>query len=101
MTELGEKQDAVVLRVLVAGEKAGGKVGYEYNMVTIRNRQGGVTAMARATAYTISTVTQMIGNGLIDKRGAYPPELIVPGQKYIDEMAKKGVEISETVHRSA
>jgi len=101
ITELGDKQDAVVLRVMVSGVKAGEEVTYEYNMVTIKDQETGVTAMARATAYTISVVAQMIGKGIIDKRGAYPPEMIVPGEEYIAEMAKRGVEIKETIHRSA
>lgn len=101
ITELGDKQDAVVLRVLVSGVKAGEEISYEYNMVTVKEPETGVTAMARATAYTISVVAQMIGKGMIDKRGAYPPEMIVPGEEYIAEMAKRGVDIKETIHRSA
>ena len=101
ITELGDKQDAVVLRVLVSGLKKGEEMGYEYNMVTVKDSKTGVTAMARATAYTISVVAQMIGKGIIDKRGAYPPEMIVPGNEYIAEMAKRSVDIKETVHHSA
>ncbi|TWT08552.1 saccharopine dehydrogenase [Planococcus sp. CPCC 101016] len=101
ITELGDKQDAVVLRVLVSGVKENEEISYEYNMVTVKDAETGVTAMARATAYTISVVAQMIGKGIIDRRGAYPPEMIVPGDEYIAEMAKRGVGIKETVHRSA
>ncbi|MGH2316820.1 saccharopine dehydrogenase family protein [Planococcus sp. SE5232] len=101
ITALGDKQDAVVLRVMVSGVKAGEDISYEYNMVTVKDPDTGVTAMARATAYTISVVAQMIGKGIIDKAGAYPPEMVVPGDEYIAEMAKRGVEIKETVHRSA
>lgn len=101
ITELGDKQDAVVLRVSVSGQKGEEDIRYEYNMITVKNPETGVTAMARATAYTISVVAQMIGSGIIDKRGSYPPELIVPGDQYIKEMAKRGVEIKETVHRSS
>ncbi|ANU27370.1 saccharopine dehydrogenase family protein [Planococcus versutus] len=100
ITELGEKQDAVVLRVIVSGVKDDEEITYEYNMVTVKDQETGVTAMARATAYTISVVAQMIGKGIIDKRGAYPPEMIVPGKEYIAEMAKRGVEIKESVRRS-
>lgn len=100
LTALGEKQDAVLLRVMVSGTKNGEGLTYEYNLITLRE-DGGVTAMARATAYTISVVAQMIGSGIISKRGSYPPELIVPGDVYIKEMGKRGVEIKETVHRSA
>lgn len=101
ITALGDKQDAVVLRVMVSGVKAGEDISYEYNMATVKDPDTGVTAMARATAYTISVVAQMIGKGIIDKAGAYPPEMVVPGDEYIAEMAKRGVEIKETVHRSA
>lgn len=101
ITALGDKQDAVVLRVTVSGVKAGEEISFEYNMVTLKDLDTGVTAMARATAYTISVVAQMIGKGIIDKPGSYPPEMIVPGEEYIAEMAKRGVEIKETIHRSA
>lgn len=101
ITELGDKQDAVVLKVSVSGRKGEEDIQYEYNMVTVKDTETGVTAMARATAYTISVVAQMIASGIIDKRGSYPPELIVPGDEYIKEMAKRGVEIKETVHRSS
>jgi lysine 6-dehydrogenase len=100
ITELGDKRDAVLLRVLVSGTNGEDGLTYEYNMITVKDIETGVTAMARATAYTVSVVAQMIGSGIIKKRGAYPPELIVPGDKYVKEMAERGVEIKETVHRS-
>ncbi|CAM5602116.1 Saccharopine dehydrogenase OS=Lysinibacillus sphaericus OX=1421 GN=LS41612_20775 PE=4 SV=1 [Lysinibacillus sphaericus] len=59
------------------------------------------TAMARATANTISVVAQMIGDGAITERGVFAPETIVPGETYIKEMAKRGVVIKETSHKSA
>src|SRR5690606_26078464 len=97
IVELGEKDDAVLLRVIVSGDKAGEKTTYEYEMTTFKDREHQVTAMARATANTISVVAQMIASGQIDKRGVYPPEQIVPGDVYIKEMAKRGVNIIETV----
>ena len=93
---LGEKQDAVLLRVIVSGLKNGEEVTYEYELVTKKDMDHQVTAMARATANTISVVAQMIGNGEITKRGVYPPEQIVPGDAYIEEMKKRGVHIIET-----
>lgn len=97
IVELGEKDDAVLLRVIVSGLKAGETTTYEYEMTTFKDRKHQVTAMARATANTISVVAQMIASGQIDKRGVYPPEQIVPGDDYIKEMAKRGVNIIETV----
>ncbi|MFS0690110.1 saccharopine dehydrogenase C-terminal domain-containing protein [Sporosarcina sp. 179-K 8C2 HS] len=94
---LGDKSDAVLLRVIVSGEAHGVPATYEYNMVTKKDLTVNETAMARATANTISIVAQMIGNGTITKRGVHPPENIVPGAEYIEEMKKRGVVIEETV----
>lgn len=99
ITALGDKQDAVVMRVVVSGSRMEEEMAYVYDMVALRDAAG-VTAMAQATAFTVSVVAQMIGNKTINERGAYPPELIVPGEEYIAEMAKRGVEIKETVHYS-
>jgi lysine 6-dehydrogenase len=94
---LGEKSDAVLLRVIISGEKDGTQVTYEYDLVAEKDLTVNETAMARATANTISIVAQMIGNGIITKRGAYPPEKIIPGEQYIAEMKKRGVIIEETI----
>lgn len=94
---LGDKSDAVLLRVIVSGEAHGMPATYEYNLVTEKDLTVNETAMARATANTISVVAQMIGNGTITKRGVHPPECIVPGEPYIEEMKKRGVIIEETV----
>ncbi|MDN7241894.1 saccharopine dehydrogenase C-terminal domain-containing protein [Planococcus sp. N028] len=100
ITELGDKEDAVVMRVIVAGTCMEEELAYIYDMVTTKDMATGVTAMARATAFTVSAVAQMIGNNIINKKGVYPPELIVPGEKYIEEMAQRGVVITEKVHYS-
>lgn len=100
IVELGDKDDVVLLKVYVSGDKDGKETTYEYEMVTYKDRELNVTAMARSTAFTISVVAQMIGKGLINEKGVYPPEQIVPGKEYIEEMAKRNVIIHETVHTS-
>lgn len=99
--ELGTKPDAVLLRVIVAGEKAQQQVTYEYEMVVRKDMTINETAMARATANTISVVAQMIGENKITERGVFAPESVVPGDTYIEEMARRGVVIKETSHTSA
>ncbi|MFJ7982033.1 saccharopine dehydrogenase family protein [Lysinibacillus xylanilyticus] len=99
--ELGTKPDAVLLRVIVAGEKAQQQVTYEYEMVVRKDMTINETAMARATANTISVVAQMIGENIITERGVFAPESVVPGDTYIEEMARRGVVIKETSHTSA
>ncbi|MGE6487201.1 saccharopine dehydrogenase family protein [Paenisporosarcina sp. NPDC076898] len=97
---LGDKQDAVLLRVIVSGNKDGQLATYSYELVTKKDMTDQVTAMARATANTISIVAQMIGNGEITKRGVYAPEQIVPGDTYINELKKRGVQIQESIQQS-
>ncbi|EGL83801.1 Saccharopine dehydrogenase [Caldalkalibacillus thermarum TA2.A1] len=97
IVDLKDKDDVVLLRVTVQGLKEGIETTYEYEMVTYKDRTKNVTAMARTTAYTISAVAQMLGNGVITKRGAYPPEQIVPGDHYIEEMKKREIVIQERV----
>ncbi|MBD8027013.1 saccharopine dehydrogenase NADP-binding domain-containing protein [Ureibacillus sp. Re31] len=97
---LGDKEDAVLLRVIVSGEKSGEQLTYEYELTIKRDEKTTMTAMARATACTIAAVAVMVGSGVITERGVYPPESIVPGDEYIEKMAKRGVIIKETSHRS-
>ncbi|KGX91121.1 saccharopine dehydrogenase [Pontibacillus halophilus JSM 076056 = DSM 19796] len=95
IVDLGEKDDVVLLRVEVSGKKDGAYKTNTYEMTTFKDQEHNVTAMARATANTISVVAQMIGDGRIGTRGVYPPEQIVPGDLYMEEMAKRGVVIEE------
>lgn len=96
IVELGDKDDAVLLRVVVSGEKDGKPATYSYEMTTVKDRTNNVTAMARATANTVSIVAQLIGNKTISKKGVCPPETIVPGAEYIEELKKRDVVIKES-----
>ncbi|WP_077622871.1 saccharopine dehydrogenase family protein [Sediminibacillus massiliensis] len=95
IVELKDKDDVVLLRVIVGGVKDTRNTTYQYEMTTFKDRANQVTAMARATANTISVVAQMVGSNIIRKRGVHPPEQIVPGDVYMKEMAKRGVVITE------
>lgn len=76
--DLGKKVDAVLLRAIISGEKSEEQITYEYEMVVRKDLENNVTAMARATANTISVVAQMIGKGSIIARGVFAPETVVP-----------------------
>ncbi|GEK30478.1 MAG: saccharopine dehydrogenase C-terminal domain-containing protein [Kurthia sp.] len=97
---LGDKEDVVLLRVEVHGERNEERASYQYEMVTYRDKNSSETAMALATANTISVVAQLIGDGTITQKGVLPPEVAVPGEEYMSEMNNHGVTITETVLRS-
>ncbi|WP_438314685.1 saccharopine dehydrogenase C-terminal domain-containing protein [Sporosarcina sp. FA9] len=93
---LGNKSDAVLLRVIVSGVKDGSPITHEYELITEKDLSVNETAMARATANTMSIVAQMIGSGIVNKPGVHTPETIIPGALYIEELKKRGVMIKET-----
>lgn len=97
IVDLRDKDDVVLLRVTVSGQKDGNEESFNFEMTTFNDKINRVTAMARSTAYTISAVAQMIGSGAITKKGVYAPENIVPGDIYIKEMEKRGVIIKESI----
>lgn len=97
----GDEADAVLLRIVVTGEKSEQQVTYEYELMLKKEAASPASAMARVTGATASAVVQMVLDGTILERGVRPPEFAVPGAKYIKEMAKRGIDIRETEHKSS
>ena len=52
-----------------------------------------LTSMMRTTAWPASVVLQMLASGTIEKRGAILQEVDVPAAAFIQEMAKRGLQI--------
>lgn len=92
---LGEKEDVVLVRVLLEGTIGPDRVCYEFELLTEYDKENKVTAMARSTAYSIAVVAQMIAKGEINEKGVFAPEQIVPGAIFVEEMRKRGVRIRE------
>ena len=62
-----------------------------HEMMASRDEQTGLTAMMRTTAFPTSIIAQMIAGGHIDKKGAFPPEKVVPPTELITELAKRDI----------
>lgn len=101
LTALKDKDDVVLLRVIVSGVKNKEQKTFVYEMITYKDRKKNVTAMERATANTVSVAAQMIASGIIKRRGVFPPEQIVPGELYIKMMKMRGVNITEKMNRKS
>ncbi len=86
-----QDKDVVLVRITVKGEK--GEIIYE--MVDYYDEDLKMTAMARTTAFPTSVIAQMMADGTIEERGALPPERVVPGKKFMEEIKKRGIEIRE------
>lgn len=56
-----------------------------------------MSAMMRTTAFPASIVIQMLASGAIDKRGGVLQERDVPADLFLEEMAKRGINIQYSV----
>jgi lysine 6-dehydrogenase len=83
--------DVVVVRIESEGTRQGKPTVLCHEMMDYRDEETGLTAMMRTTAFPVSIVAQMIADGTIIKRGAFPPEMVVPPTEMISELERRGV----------
>ncbi len=88
-------RDIVALRVTVEGTKAGKRQRIAFELVDRFDATRGISAMERTTGYSLSITGQMQARGEI-KSGVYTPDECIPAERYIAELAKRGVMIRET-----
>jgi lysine 6-dehydrogenase len=88
-------RDLVALRVEVSGTKGGKPHAARWQLVDRADEATGISAMMRTTGYSLSITGQMQADGRITLKGVHTPDEAVPYQAYVDELAKRGVEIRE------
>lgn len=93
-------QDLVAVRVVVEGERpdAAGEsepVVRAWELVDRYDAERGVSAMMRATGYSLSITAQLQARGEI-RPGVWTPDECIPAERYIAELARRGVAIRET-----
>jgi lysine 6-dehydrogenase len=86
-------RDLVALRVVVKGRKEGKEKEVGWEMVDRYDEEHGISAMMRTTGYSLSITGQMQARGDIKLLGVHTPDECVPAQVYIDELARRGVQI--------
>jgi len=82
--------DLVALRVVVTGTKAGAPCTRQYDLLDYYDAEHGITAMMRVTGYTLSITGQLMASGAL-AAGVYTPDEIFPGDRYIAELAERGI----------
>jgi len=87
--------DLVALRVVVRGTKGGRPAEKAWELVDRYDERHGISAMMRTTGYSLSITSQMQVNGEIQPPGVHTPDECVPAKRYIDELAKRGIDIRE------
>ena len=89
-------RDLVALRVIVDGTKAGKPVTHTFQLVDRHDEARGISAMERTTGYSLSITGQLQAEGAIVPPGVHTPDECVPGDRYIAELAKRGIVIHDT-----
>jgi lysine 6-dehydrogenase len=88
-------RDLVALRVLVEGKKGGKARRLEWELIDKYDAQHGISAMMRTTGYSLAITGLMQARGEIKPAGVHTPDECVPAEKYIAELAKRGIEIRQ------
>jgi lysine 6-dehydrogenase len=89
-------RDLVALRVVVEGTKDGQRKTLEWELVDRYDEKNGISAMMRTTGYSLSITGLMQARGEVKPYGVHTPDEAVPAKRYIEELAKRGVDIRES-----
>jgi lysine 6-dehydrogenase len=89
-----QSRDLVALRVVVEGTLGGETVARGWELVDRYDERRGVSAMMRTTGYSLSITGQLQAGGEIPP-GVCTPDECVPAERYIAELAKRGIKIEE------
>ncbi|MEZ5427182.1 MAG: saccharopine dehydrogenase C-terminal domain-containing protein [Pyrinomonadaceae bacterium] len=87
--------DYVLIRLEFVGRKDGQTRRLRYDIVDKYDETTGLSAMMRTTAFPASIIAQMMTRGEVSGRGATPQELAVDPEKFIAELDRRNIRISE------
>lgn len=92
--------DITVMRVDVEGSRGGKRVRHRYELLDHYDVHGGTTSMARTTGYTATIVTRMVAEGMINRSGVLPPEMLVQFPGFFSRLMRgykqRGITITTT-----
>jgi lysine 6-dehydrogenase len=89
--------DLVALRVDVAGSHGGRDARVVFDLVDLFDPRHSVSAMERTTGYSLAITGRMQVAGLVDGPGVRTPDVAMPGERYIEELRRRGIDIQRRV----
>ena len=96
MVTYADDRDVVVIRIRATGRKEGRRAEVVLDLVDFYDEQTGFTAMERTTGWDGAIVAGMMARGQTP-RGAVPVELAVPPALFVEELAKRGIQVETKV----
>ena len=91
-----DEPDYVLVRLELVGEKGGETKKLRYDIVDRQDEATGLSAMMRTTAFPASIIAQMMAGGDVLMRGATPQEKAIDAEKFVAELARRNIVISES-----
>jgi len=89
-------RDVCVIRIRASGRKEGRPAEVLLEMMDYYDQETGFTAMERTTGWDGAIVAAMMARGQTP-RGALPVELAVPPDLFVQELARRGIQVQTTV----
>ena len=90
-----DEPDYVLIRLEFIGKTGGETKIIVYDIVDKYDEETGLSAMMRTTAFPASIIAQMSARGEVAMRGATPQELAIDCEKFVAELARRNIKISE------
>ena len=90
------ERDVVLVKVLSKGKKNNEKIQLEYTIIDYYDEENDITSMMRTTGYPVSIIAQMIESGVINERGVFCPEDIVPPKIFFESLENRDIKINKT-----
>ncbi|MCK4756854.1 MAG: saccharopine dehydrogenase NADP-binding domain-containing protein [Thermoplasmata archaeon] len=87
----GNDKDIVLVRVAAEGMADGKPVKITYDLMDRFDEETGLTAMMRTTSFPTAIIAQMIVNGQIGERGVFTPEMVTPGDIFLEELGRRNI----------
>lgn len=81
--------DVILCRVTASGTRGGRAHKRVYEMIEYLDRENGLTAMMRTTAFPATIVLLMLARGEVTQKGAFPQERCIDPTRFLDELAKR------------
>jgi len=90
-----ESRDLVAMRVTVSGKKGGESKTLSWELIDRWDEEHDISAMMRTTGYSLSITGLMQARGEVKPAGVHTPDECVPAERYIAELAKRGIKIRQ------
>ena len=96
-----QSQDLVALRVTVEGTRGGKDAFWGRELIDYFDAKTGISAMMRCTGYSLAITGLLQAAGEVRPAGVNTPDECMPGDRYVAELAARGVLIKELAQPGA